>query len=187
MLQKLLEKLAGAPTEVLHQVSQLKPGAKVAIEGTIRSAQPIEAPIGGATCVGYYYKCTHKVNSRLKGYIRRKLRDVLVYAPGLEVVLEDGPVPVVPLRNDTWSALHHQALLQEDYMDFKATEKLIRPGSKVKVVGKYKQGPEGLAVYFQELYLLEEPRDKKPAKPKVRKGFRKPPTSKKKAGKKPRR
>lgn len=179
MLKKLLEKLAGTPETTIRNYGELEKG-NIAVEGVIRTDEPIKAPIGGANCAGFYYKCTHKVPSRLKGYIRRKLRDVLSYAPGLTVKMKGGVLPISPRKNQSWTEKQHRILLNEDYMDFKASEKIIRSGDRVRVVGKARKKGDGeFSLEFSELYLVKKP-DKRSgrSRKKGRGGVRRKPSTK---------
>jgi hypothetical protein len=172
-LHGLLRKLAGVPAQTTTRLADLRPG-RVAVEGLLRTLEPIPAPLGGTLCAGYTYTCTHQVNSRLKGFIRRKLREVLVYAPELSIELEGGPVPLRPDRSDLWSSGHHGALLAEDYQGFEAKERLLALGARVRIIGKVRADAAGaLALHFSELYLLDEtPARPKPQRTPQRRGFR---------------
>ena len=167
--------LAGTPKDTFTRFEDVRPG-RVAVQGRIRSAEPVSAPIGGALCAGYYYKCTHKVSSRLKGYIRRKLSDALVYAPSLTLEMEGGNLALVALRSDRWGPERHRVLLAEDYLEFKATEQTIPQGAQVRVVGKVTKGPGGeLRLQFSELYRSDEEKGSKSKRAAARKGFRRGP------------
>ncbi len=178
MLRELIDRLAGVPKETALRWDELRPG-RIAVEGRLYAEEPIAAPIGGADCAGYSYKCTHQVNSRLKGYIRRKLREVLVYAPSLRLEVEGGSVALEPQQHDLWSAAHHNALLQEDYMGFQATERLLVQGARVRIIGRLSKAPGGgLSLRFAELHLLEAAKDGGAKAAPTRKGFRKAPKGK---------
>jgi len=175
MLQQLLDWLAGTPRETALRLAEVKPG-RIAVEGKLHSAEPVMAPIGKSRCAGYFYHSTYLVGSRMRGYIRRRLRDALVYGPALSIELEGGSLPVEPLQKDSWSDQHHLEMLRYGYEGFEASEKLIRQGSRVKVIGRVVRSPAGgLVLRFSELYLQDDkPASSGKAKDApLRKGFRK--------------
>lgn len=175
MFRKLIDWMAGVPKETLRRAEDVHAG-RVAVAGRLHAAQQVRAPIGGARCAGYYYKCTHKVSSRLKGYIRRKLSDALVYGDGLTLEMDGGTLALRPLRSERWGPEQHKILLSEDYLEFKATEDIIPAGAEVRVVGRARKGSDGaLCLEFSELYRVDAEAPAKSKRASVRKGFRRSP------------
>lgn len=157
MLQEILDWLAGTPKENTLRLADVKPG-RIALIGKIHTDEPVMAPIAKSRCAGYFYHSTHMVGSRMRGFMRRRLRDALTYAPSLRLELEGGAVRLQPLRSDEWTPDDHLVLLGEGYEGFQATEKIIRDGARVRVIGRAVHDPagEGWEVKFNELYLLDE-------------------------------
>lgn len=157
MLQDFLDWLAGTPKETTLALADVKPG-RIKVEGKLRCEQPVAAAIGKSRCAGYLYHATYMVGSRMRGYIRRTLRKVLVYGEGLSIELEGGSLPVVPRNAEPWSNQQHLTLVAEQYEGFEALEKVLREGARVGIVGNVKCDPatKGLVLYFNELHLLDE-------------------------------
>lgn len=184
MFDKLKSLLAGGPHAVITSAEQLT-GGRASIRGLIGAAEPLKSPILHKPCAAFYYRSTYTTSSRIKGYIRQKLRDALVYADVLEITLEDGTViRVQPPRHEHFSEIDHAALTDYGYQGFDAREQRIEIGAIVLAGGSLKEDSEGWMLKMTGLEQLSVPPAKRSPSSAKRAAPR--PASRKKHGKKKR-
>ncbi len=141
-----------------RDVSALRPGA-AALLGTIEAERPLSSPLRSRACAAFYYKATYLANSRLKGHIRRKLLDTLVYAEGLSLRLEAGSerITLVPPACEPFVREQHLALKARGFHGFDAREQVIRQGAEAIVRGRLRRADDGWTLAISSLELPKEP------------------------------
>ena len=173
VLERLVDLVAGEPKEVHARLADLKPG-KRALRGRLVAPEPLRSPLKAAPCLGFYYQSSCRVTSRMRGFMRRPVREALSYADGLMLELEDGVVRLEPKRCDELTHEDHVTLAQVGYDDYQARERLVKERATVKVYGRLKRdGEDGWRMRFYLLELDEPKKTKKPKRGKVARRKRK--------------
>jgi hypothetical protein len=138
MFDKLKGLLSGGGDGPLASAESLRPGRAVLV-GVVGADSPLSSPILHKPCAAFYYRSTYTTPSRIKGFIRQKLRDALVYGEELFVTLSDGTkVQLVAPKHDAFDAAAHRALKAHGYDGFDAKEQRIDLGATVHASGSLK-------------------------------------------------
>ena len=114
-------------------IAQLRAGP-CQLSGSLGCAALMESPIEGTPCAGFHYRATF-MSTRARGQRRRVLRTVTAFAAALELELDDGLVNLLPPRSEELEPDGHRALAEHGFPGFDATEALLMPGQRVRVVG----------------------------------------------------
>lgn len=138
-----------APAQVRH-AADLRSG-KAVVFGTVRAAEPIPSPVHGKPCVAFYYRASFRRASRVKGFAQALLRDALVYADDLVLVVDDVEIALTPRENMAFGREAHQALKAEKIDGFKASEKRVPQGAQVAVHGKLARRGDRWSMTFEQL------------------------------------
>ena len=122
------------------------------LQGKIHAPTALSSPLNRRTCAAFYYRATYTAPSRLKGFIRQKLRDAECYAEDLELILEGGErVRLIPSRHDDFDRKGHQALKAQGIEGFKAREIVIAQDARVNAVGKLSKSGQTWTLKVQSL------------------------------------
>lgn len=142
-----------APVEAAEDV---QPG-RVQLVGELHCATPLQAPVSGRDCCAFIYTATAVRSGRASTAApMQRLRRASVYADGLELGLAGGSVSIVPPPSDEFDAAAHEALAEMSLAGFKAKELLLRPGVRVRVLGKASRSSDGgLVVVAEAITKLE--------------------------------
>ena len=167
MLTRILDWLAGEPGELQTRLEELRPG-KRGLKGRLVAAEPLRSPIKASLCAGFYYRSSYRLSSRMKGYVRRPLRDALAYADELTLELEGGTVRLEPVRCEMLTHEDHVTLTQAGFDDYQAREQTVADRATVRVFGKLRRvGEDGWSMCFYRLEVDEPERSKKRKRGKV--------------------
>lgn len=150
MIGALLDALGlRAPARVRH-AGDLRAG-KAIVFGTVHAAEPIRSPIHDKPCAAFYYRCSHRRASRVKGFAQALLRDALTYADGLTVRVDEVEITLRPANNTAFGREDHRALVAQRFDGFKASEKRVPQGGQVAVHGKLRRRGAGWEMVFEQL------------------------------------
>lgn len=143
MLTRLLDALGVRKPARIETGATLRPGRAV-LFGTLQCETPVKSPIYGKPCAAFYYRASFRRASRVKGFAQALLRDALVYADGLTLVLADGAtVTLTPRTHTAFGRADHQALQRDGIDGFRAIEKRVPVGSRVAAHGVVKRDGGG--------------------------------------------
>lgn len=151
MLTRLLDALGVRKPARIEAGAALRPGRAV-LFGTLQCETPVKSPIYGKPCAAFYYRASFRRASRVKGFAQALLRDALVYADGLTLVLADGAtVTLAPRSNTDFGRPDHQALQQKGIDGFRAIEKRIPVRSRVAAHGVLRRASGGWQLQLDQL------------------------------------
>lgn len=134
MITRLLDALGLRQPPRITTSAALRPGRAVLV-GTLQCDAPVKSPIYGKPCAAFYYRASFRRPSRVKGFAQALLRDALVYADGLTLLLDDGAITIEPRNHIHFGRADHQALVQGGIDGFNAIEKRVPVGSRVAAHG----------------------------------------------------
>lgn len=154
VIDRLIAGLRG-DREVITDPSSLRKG-KAAVRGALRANDALESPLNSRPCAAFYYKATYQAPSRLQAYIRRKLRDALVYGSELHLELGDAQLELRPKAPERFTRADHLALKAEDIDGFVAREQIMRQGADVVAYGVLKRKGERWYMLLDHLELTPE-------------------------------
>lgn len=131
---------------------------KVEVEGTaVATGDMIISPLTSTSCVAYKYRASYTTPSRTQGTAERLLKEVEVYMPSFELKIEGGSIKVLPVSSGEFDREEHRKLQSGSLRGFNAKETLVRPGTKVKVLGTLKkEGKDGFVLHLKKIELVQE-------------------------------
>jgi hypothetical protein len=134
-LRRVLERLGLAVPPERRSLAGLRPGP-VHLVGVLECGEPLTSPIAGTACACYRYSARATGSGRADSGARaRRLLTATVYGGALALTLDDGRLALVPPRSDSFGPEAHAALEARDYGGFRARERLLLPGTEVRVLG----------------------------------------------------
>lgn len=141
----------------VSRLEEIEPG-RAAAEGIVRLGEEGEilSPVNSRPCVAFYYRAFAVSTSGRGGFVPRKLRTCEVYH-SFWLEMEGGRLRAVPAKTDSFTAEDHRALSGGPYENFRATEDLIAPGTRVRVWGKVKREDEGSVLRYTKIEVLGQP------------------------------
>jgi hypothetical protein len=158
-MRRILQRLGIVAPDAVGALSEASAG-RVRLVGVLRSDAPIESPIRGRPCVGFFYRASGAGSGRSSSGARmRPLRRATVYAPELQLELDDGTVALSMPLSDEFSAEDHAKLAAADLFGFRAVETTLRDGQRACVEGRLDLGPGGARMQVQSVTPLESPQD----------------------------
>ena len=140
----------GRPAKIAA-IGDMRKGPVVAA-GTLTCPTPINSPIRGRSCAGFFYRASHLGWRTVGPATRKPLVNALVYASPLRLLLSDETeVALVPRVLNEFDAEGHTRLAEQDLPGFTAREKLLQVGSEVVVRGKARQRDGEWSILFDQI------------------------------------
>lgn len=138
----------------VSRLDELEEG-RAAADGVVRIGDEgeIVSPVNGRPCVAFYYNAFAITGTRQGGYLPRKVRSAEVYGPFV-LEMQGGRIRALPSKSDRFGGEDHRKLSGEGHENFKATEELISPGTRVRLWGKVKREGDGLVLHYHKVEVL---------------------------------
>ncbi|HVV85440.1 MAG TPA: hypothetical protein VHE35_20415 [Kofleriaceae bacterium] len=144
---------------------------QLVVEGAVRlgDGEAMASPIKGQPCVAFFYTAAHQTPSRQASLQVRPLRHVEIFAP-FELELDGGRIDAVPRVPGSFSREDHQKLAGAGYANFRATEEVVPPRTRVRVWGVARRHGDRWTLTYRRIEKLgAERKAGKPGKPAKRK------------------